>query len=98
LEPTIPASEQPKTVHALDRSATVTDIFLHNIPLRFIKIAGSIPDEVIGFFNLPNPFSRNLALGSTQPLREMSTRYLPGGKWGPARKADNLTAICEPIV
>jgi hypothetical protein len=28
----------------------------------------------------------------------MSTRNLPGGKWRPARKADNLTAICEPIV
>jgi hypothetical protein len=28
---------------------------------------------------------------------EMSTRNLPGGKW-PARKADNLTATCEPIV
>jgi hypothetical protein len=27
LEPTIPASEQVKTVHALDRSATVTDLF-----------------------------------------------------------------------
>jgi hypothetical protein len=43
-----------------------------------------------------------MALGSTQPLTEMSTRNLPGGggggKWRPARKADNLTAICEPIV
>jgi hypothetical protein len=38
------------------------------------------------------------ALGSTQPLTEMSTRSLPGGKGRPARKADNLTAICEPIV
>jgi hypothetical protein len=28
----------------------------------------------------------------------MSTRNLPGGKGRPARKADNLTAICEPIV
>jgi hypothetical protein len=26
----------------------------------------------------------------------MSTRNLPGGKWRPAREADNLTAICEP--
>jgi hypothetical protein len=34
---------------------------------------------------------------STQPLTEMSTRNLPGGKGRPARKADNLTAICEPI-
>jgi hypothetical protein len=39
-----------------------------------------------------------MALGSTQPLTEMSTRNLPGGKVRPAREADNLTAICEPIV
>jgi hypothetical protein len=39
-----------------------------------------------------------MALGSTQPLTEMSTRNLPGGKGRPARKADNLTAMCEPIV
>jgi hypothetical protein len=39
-----------------------------------------------------------MALGSTQPLTEMSTRNLPGGKGRPARKADNPTAICEPIV
>jgi hypothetical protein len=39
-----------------------------------------------------------MALGSTQPLTEMSTRNLPGGKGRAARKADNLTAICEPIV
>jgi hypothetical protein len=32
-----------------------------------------------------------MALGSTQPLIEMSTRNLPGGKGRPARKADNLT-------
>jgi hypothetical protein len=59
---------------------------------------GSILDEVIGFFNRPNPSSRTIALGSNQPLTEMSTRNLPGGKGRPARKADNLTAICEPIV
>jgi hypothetical protein len=40
-----------------------------------------------------------MALGSTQPLTEMSTKNLPGVKGGrPARKADNLTAICEPTV
>jgi hypothetical protein len=49
------------------------------------------------FFNWPNPSSRTMALGSTQPLTEMSTRKISGGK-GPARKADNLTAICEPTV
>jgi hypothetical protein len=61
------------------------------------KVAGSIPD-VIGFFNWPNPSSRTMALGSTQPLTEMSTRNLPGGKERPAHKPDNLTAIYEPTV
>jgi hypothetical protein len=40
----------------------------------------SIPDKLIGYFNWPNPSSRTMALASTQPLREMSTRNLPGGK------------------
>jgi hypothetical protein len=39
-----------------------------------------------------------MALGSTQPLTEMSTRNLPGRKGRPAREDDNLTTICEPIV
>jgi hypothetical protein len=39
-----------------------------------------------------------MALGSTQPLTEMSTRNLPGGKKRPGREADNLTGIFEPIV
>jgi hypothetical protein len=39
-----------------------------------------------------------MALGSTQPLTEMSTRNLHGGKGLPARRADNLTTICEPTV
>jgi hypothetical protein len=38
-----------------------------------------------------------MALGSTQPLTEMSTRNLAGVKGLPARKTDNLTSICEPI-
>jgi hypothetical protein len=39
-----------------------------------------------------------MALGSTQPVTEMSTTNIPGGEVRPAPKADNLTAICEPIV
>jgi hypothetical protein len=31
------------------------------------EVADSIPDEIIGFFNLPNPSSRTMT-GSTQPL------------------------------
>jgi hypothetical protein len=38
-----------------------------------------------------------MAPGSTQSLAEMSTRIFLGDKGRPARKADNLTAICEPI-
>jgi hypothetical protein len=56
-----------------------------------------IPDDVIGFFNLPNPFRRSVALGSTQPLTEMS-RNLPAGTDRAVRKADDLTAICESVV
>jgi hypothetical protein len=45
-----------------------------------------------------NPSSRTMALGSTQPLTEMSTRNLPGDKKWPALKTDNLAAICDPNV
>jgi hypothetical protein len=65
--------------------------------LQARRVAGSIPDEINGSFNLSDPSSRTMALGSTQPLTEMSTRSLPGGKERPARKAD-LTTICEAIV
>jgi hypothetical protein len=57
-----------------------------------------IPNNVIGFFNLPNPSSRTVALGLTQPLTEMSTKNLPGGEGQLVREADNLTTICELIV
>jgi hypothetical protein len=57
----------------------------------------SSPDEV-DFFYSPNPSSCTMSLGSTQPLTEMSTWNLPGGKGWPAHGADNLTANCEPIV
>jgi hypothetical protein len=53
------------------------------------------PNEVIAVLDLPD---LSMALGLTQPLTEISTKNLPGSKERPARKADNLTAICEPIV
>jgi hypothetical protein len=62
-----------------------------------LQAGRSLPDEVIGFFNWSNPSSHTMAQGSTQPLTEMSTSNLSGGKGRPARGADNLTAICEPI-
>jgi hypothetical protein len=38
------------------------------------------------------------ALGSTEPLTEISTTNLPGCKGRPAHKANNLTAVCELTV
>jgi hypothetical protein len=49
------------------------------------------------FIIWPNPSSRTMAVGSTQPLTEMSTRNRPGCKMRPVRRADNLTAICEQL-
>jgi hypothetical protein len=39
-----------------------------------------------------------VALGSTQPLGEMSFSNLPGGKGRPAGAQADLTASSEPIV
>jgi hypothetical protein len=50
----------------------------HAVPTNR-NVPCSIPDEVIKFLNLPNPSSRIMALGSTQPLTEMSPRNLAGG-------------------
>jgi hypothetical protein len=43
------------------------------------NVAGSIPDGVTGIFHWHNRFGRTMALGSTQPLTEISTRNL---SWG----------------
>jgi len=40
------------------------------------KIVGSIPRGVIGIFHVNNPAVRAMALGSTQPLTEVSTRTI----------------------
>jgi hypothetical protein len=43
------------------------------------KVAGSIPDGVIGNFHWYNHSDHTMALGSNQPLTEMSTRSI---SWG----------------
>ena len=43
------------------------------------KVAGSIPDGVNGIFHWHNPSDCTVALGSTQPLTEMSTSRI---SWG----------------
>jgi hypothetical protein len=52
-----------------------------------------VPDVVDFFFKLPNPSSHTMALGTTQPPKEMNTRNRSGGKKRPARRANNLAAI-----
>jgi hypothetical protein len=56
-----------------------------------------VPEEV-DFFNLPNPSSRTMALGSTQPPTEMRIRNFPVGKKRPALRVDNIAAIYEPNI
>ena len=40
------------------------------------KVASSIPDGVLGILHWHNPSDRTIALGSTQPLIEMSTKNI----------------------
>jgi hypothetical protein len=55
------------------------------------KVAGSIPDAVIGIFYWHNPSGRTMALGLTQPLTDMSTRNISWGQSRPVLTADNFT-------
>jgi hypothetical protein len=61
------------------------------------KDVGSMPDEVIGFFNWPNPSGRTMALGSTKPLTEMSTRNLPGVKGGRRVRLTTLPSYVSQV-
>jgi hypothetical protein len=60
--------------------------FRHSTASR--RVAGSI-----GSLILPNPSSRTMALGTTQPLTRISSRHLPGGTGRPASEADDLTSM-----
>jgi hypothetical protein len=74
-----------------------TSLLHYSVVLQAGRSPVRVPVEV-DFFNLPNPSSGTVALGSTQPLTKMSTRNIPGGKKRPARRADILAAIYEPNV
>jgi hypothetical protein len=104
--PAVPASHSEHTKYQLLHQRLALHLqdvyFLWGTRLRHYatrrKVAGSISNEVTGFFNLPNPSSHTMALESIQSLRETSISNLPWGKRRSAHKGDNLTAICGPIV
>jgi hypothetical protein len=50
--------------------------------VRSRKFADSIPEGVIGNFHWHSPYGRRMAIGSTQPLTELSTRSISWGKGG----------------
>jgi hypothetical protein len=68
------------------------------LKLCYKPVAGSSPGRGVFFSIYLIPPAALWPWGSTTPLTEMTTRNLPGGKKRPARKADNLAAICEPNV
>jgi hypothetical protein len=72
----------------ISHSTKLIFIIYHNILLKVQwlrhcatnrEVTGSIPDSVLRIFHWHNPFSHTMALGSTQPLTEMSTRDI---SWG----------------
>jgi hypothetical protein len=60
------------------------------------KVAGSIPNVVIGIFHWHNPSGRTMGLGSTPPLTQMITGHISpggggGGERGPGPRAETRT-------
>jgi hypothetical protein len=64
-----------------------------------LKVSSSIPDDAIGLLGWPNPSSHSINMG-VNPVsnrNEYHESSWGGGKKRPARKADNLSAISEPV-
>ena len=57
------------------------------------KVAGSIPDGVIGIFHWHNSSGRSMALALTRPLTEMSTRNISWGVKAAGPQGWNLTTF-----
>ena len=62
------------------------------------KVAGSFQDGVTGIFHWQNPSDRTLALWSTQPLTEISTRRFSGGKCGRCVRLTTLPPLCAVVM
>jgi len=61
------------------------------------KVMGSIPN-VVGIFYLLNPSGCTMALGSSQPLTEISARNIVWESKQPMRRANKLKPRHVPIV
>ena len=62
------------------------------------KVAGSIPDGVIGIFHWHNPPDLTMVLRSTQSLTEMSTRRISWGKCGRCLWLTTLPPSCAVVM
>jgi len=59
-------------------------------------VEGLTPNGVGGIFHWHNPYSRTMALGSTQPLTEMGTRNISWGIKAAGHRADYCHEIWKP--
>jgi hypothetical protein len=62
------------------------------------QVTGSIPDGVIGIFQWHNRSGRTMALGSTQPLTEMSTRCISWRKGSRCVRLTTLPPSCAVVM
>ena len=62
------------------------------------KVAGSIPAGVSGFFIDIKSFRCTMALESTQPLTEVSTRSISWGKGGQCVRLTTLPPSCAVVM
>jgi hypothetical protein len=72
---------QKKYIHSVLTCSTKCARYHHKTNAAAVsptgwKVAGSIPDAVIDIFHWSNPSGSTVALGSTQPVKEMSTRVI----------------------
>jgi hypothetical protein len=65
----------------LRQMGTCGSVVVEALKLQAGRSRDRVPMRWI-FSNLPNPSGRTMALGSTQPLIEMSTRNLNKETWG----------------
>jgi hypothetical protein len=70
---------QPSYLHYVLSVGASQNSIVWDVAVQAGRSRVRFPTRSSDFFNLPHPSSRTIALGSTQPLTEMSTRNLPGG-------------------